>query len=146
MCNLTVLAFSRWSEKWEPNLVGVKRRRWRRESQMTGSISVENEADKKKKSAVVRVVSLIRSVFVLLEVFVFSWGVLNGKHRKKQDQRGVIICCPCHWMCVFEGDCLCVLRYENEYFYRELIHCPYEINLNVKYTVHCALFWTRCSN
>jgi len=39
---------------------------------MTGAISSENRADKKKPSAVLREESLIRCVFVLLDIFVFS--------------------------------------------------------------------------
>lgn len=35
--------------------------------------------------------------------------------------------------CLYMRATVCVLRYENEYFYREQIHCSYEMNL------HCAL-------
>lgn len=38
---------------------------------MTGTISLESKADKKKLSVAVREASLIRPVFVLLESFVF---------------------------------------------------------------------------
>lgn len=37
---------------------------------MTAALSLENKADKKKQSAVGRGASLIRRVFVLLEIFV----------------------------------------------------------------------------
>lgn len=82
---------------------------------MTGTISLKNKADKnKKKSAVVRGMPLIRCAFVLLEIC-FSWDALNGKDVNKQGQRGVIIYCPCHWECVYEGNCLCVLHYKSKH-------------------------------